>query len=166
LRSVVLDASVVVALCAKEPHRAEEAEAALQERERDGWTFHAPNALVSEAQFILCRKAALGSLTQAEYTAALAILQAVLSVIAFLPEGDGDLLTAAERIRHGYGCSRCADSTYIALAERLSGAGPVELLTFDTGQRSQAAATAPLVTVTVLGAQSDESVAHQTSRPC
>jgi len=50
---------------------------------------------------------------------------------------------------------------YLALAERLSRAGPVELLTFDTGQRSQAAATAPSVTVTVLGRQGEGAPAER-----
>lgn len=94
MRSVVLDASVLVALCAREPHRVHEAEAAMGVRDRDGCAFHAPNALVTETQYVLCKKAASGSLAQAEYGTALVNLQEALSTIAFAPEGDADLLTA------------------------------------------------------------------------
>jgi predicted nucleic acid-binding protein len=137
-------------LCSKEPGRWVAAHDALLTRAAHGDTLHAPHAIVTEALFALCRKLADGRLTVLEHDEALDSLCDVLADVTFPPDGDAALISAAERIRDGYGCSRSADSLYIALAEHLAAGGPVELLTFDEGQVHQAAATAPTVTVTLL----------------
>ena len=66
------------------------------------------------------------------------------------PIGDSSLLTRAEQICQGYGCSRSADTFYIALAEQLAHQGTTELITFDVDQSKMAAAFAPIVSVRLL----------------
>ena len=63
------------------------------------------------------------------------------------PRGDASLITRAEEVRSGYGCSRSADGIYIALAEDLSKTGPTKLLTFDQDLENQVKQNAPTVSV-------------------
>lgn len=63
------------------------------------------------------------------------------------PRGDASLITRAEEVRSGYGCSRSADGIYIALAEELARQGPTNLLTFDQDLENQAKQNAPTVSV-------------------
>lgn len=144
--SLVLDASFVVALCAKEPHRYAHAQNELRVRVAAGCDLHAPNVLAAEATFVLCSKMQNTVLTPADYAIATQNLHALLSIVEFPTGGDAPLLPRADVLRAGYGCSHCADGLYIALAETLA---PCELLTFDTGQKRQAAGSVG-VTVTVL----------------
>jgi predicted nucleic acid-binding protein len=149
-RNVVIDASVLVALCAQEPGRCALADAALEQRDAAGCTVYAPHLIVMETLYVLCNKHIGGELSADEYASAVANLRSSLAAVKFLPEGDAALIARAERIRHGYGCSRSADSLYLALTELLAVTGRAELLTFDAGQRKQAAAVAPSVTVILL----------------
>lgn len=148
--SVTLDASFVIGLCAREPGKYPKAQAALQQRVVDGCSLHAPHLLVMETAYVLCGKQQAAVITPAEYAAAVANLQTVLTIVEFPAGGDVALYARAEQMRQGYGCSRSADGFYIALAENLAASGPSELLTFDAGQQSQAASVAPIVTVTLL----------------
>ena len=150
VQCVVLDASFVIGLCAKEPGKYPKAQVALRQRIVAGCTLHAPHLLVMEAAYVLCGKLQAGALTVAEHAAAVANLQSVMTLITFPLGGDAALIRRAEHIRQGYGCSRSADSFYIALADSLAVPNSSELLTFDVGQQSQAAALAPGVGVTLL----------------
>jgi len=140
----------VIALCAREPDKLEVVRAALRLRSAWGCSFHAPHCLVMEALYVLCNKAQQAALTEADYAKTIRALGRASSRILFPPDGDASLILDAERIREGYGCSRSADSLYIALAERLAASGPAELLTFDVGQVSHAATAAPTVKVALL----------------
>lgn len=151
--SVVVDASFVIGLCAKEPTKYVTAHTELQQRIASGCTIHAPHLLVMEVSFVLCGKLQNGVLTAADYTLAVANFQSLLALIAFDPDGDANLFNRAEQIRQGYGCSHSADSFYLALTESLaiiSLTGDAELLTFDAGQQKQATAAGLSVTVTLL----------------
>jgi len=147
-RSVTLDASFVIGLCAKEPGKYRKAQTELRQRVSSGCSLFAPHLLVMESAFVLCGK--LQNATLTEHSAALANLHTTLARINFLPGGDGALLARAEQLRQGYGCSRSADGFYIALAEHLATTGASDLLTFDAGQQKQAVAHSPTVTVTLL----------------
>lgn len=102
-----------------------------------------------ESLYALCRQLQDGIIIPAAHASAIANLRAFLLMLQPSPVSDADLLVRAEQLRAGYGCSRSADGMYIALAERLAGVGPTELLTFDAGQAKQAAAV-PSVTVRLL----------------
>lgn len=154
---VVVDASVLIARCAREPGRYEVARVALDGISERGIAMHAPALAVMECVFGLCRKAALGSLSPTEHAEALQSLEEAMELVEPPEGGDASLIVAAERIRNGYGCSRSADSFYIALAERLLAEGAVEILTFDAALASHAAATCPAVAVTVLQSSPSEA---------
>ncbi len=66
-------------------------------------------------------------------------------MLEFAPVSDSVLILRAEQIRLNYGCSRSADSLYIALTEHLATVGPAELLTFDAGLKKQAAPTSSII---------------------
>lgn len=146
---VILDASFVIGICAREPKKYVAAQTELGLRIAGGCPLHAPHLLIMEAAYVLCGRQQSGELTQAEHTAATANLGLLSTTIIFPDNGDITLLARAEQLRQGYGCSRSADCFYIALAEQLALSGTVELITFDAGQQRQAAAS-PGVTVTLL----------------
>lgn len=148
--SLVVDASVVVAVTTLEMGSYPVALAQMQRYQRDGWVAYAPGVIVSECLFALCRKLETGILTPAMHARAIRRLRSTLAIILPPPSGDASLAWRAEQIRSGYGCSRSADGLYIALAEQLAQTGPAELVTFDAGMPSQAAATAPSVVVRLL----------------
>jgi predicted nucleic acid-binding protein len=150
--AATLDASFVIGLCAREPGKYAKAQAELGRRIAAGCSLHAPHLLIMEACHVLCKKQDAGETTPQEHAAALVSLQTLSSLIIFPLRGDAQLLARAEQMRGGYGCSRSADSFYLALAEQLAACGSSELLTFDAGQQRQAAAVAPGVTVTLLTA--------------
>ena len=146
---VILDASFVIGVCAREPKKYALAQAELSMRITDGCPLHAPHLLIMEATYVLCGKQQSGELTQSEHTAAVANLGLLSTTIIFPEKGDMSLLVRAEQLREGYGCSRSADCFYIALAEHLALSGTSELITFDAGQQRQTAAS-PGVVVTLL----------------
>jgi predicted nucleic acid-binding protein len=53
--SVVIDANVVIAFCAKEPGGYAKAKAELESYAKAGWRFYAPGVLAAEALFVLCK---------------------------------------------------------------------------------------------------------------
>lgn len=148
--AVVIDASVAIAISARETGREPKANAELLRYSTTGYAFYAPGAIVAETLYILCGKLQQGLLTTAEH--AQAILDFEILMANILPPSDGEvsLVARAEAIRAGYGCSRSADGIYIALAEALSQNGPTVIVTFDQNMQNQAAHNAPLVNVQTL----------------
>ncbi len=141
------DANILIALCAKEPKQSK-AEKALKDYADDGWSFYAPNIIVAEVLYVLCQKHQAGTLTDKAYQKAIENFQDQMK--AFKTVSDADLIERAFQIQQSYGCSRSADSIYIALAEHLAKNHTVEIITFDGGLVNQAAKNAPSVKVNIL----------------
>lgn len=150
LFAVVLDANVLIALCARETNKLKTAETAFDDYTNKGYLFFAPNVLVAEVIYILCQKFTSGSLTLLEYEKAVKAFDYYLSSIVFAPNGEASLLNRAIEIRDGYGCSRSSDGLYIALAEELTKTYNTEFLTFDKGVVNQAAKNAPTIKINLL----------------
>jgi predicted nucleic acid-binding protein len=148
--AVVIDANVVIAVCAKEAGTYLNALAQMRQYVQDGWEVYAPGVMVAEALFGLCRQQQNGIVSSSQHQRAIQRLLISLTAIQPPPKGDAALVERAEQIRGSYGCSHSADGLYIALAEELAQAGPAELVTFDAGLRSHAAAAALTVTVRLL----------------
>lgn len=148
--AVTLDASFIIGYCAKEPAKFAKAQAELARYARDGWTFFAPGVAVSETLFVFCRKLGDGSLTALEHTQAVRSFEALMRAVQPPPGGEFALIGRAEQIRSTYGCSRSADSIYLALTEQLTAQGPSEIVTFDSGLENQAKKNAPSVKVNFL----------------
>lgn len=144
---VIPDANILIALCAKEPKQTT-AEKALETYANDGWDFYAPNIIVAEVLYVLCQKHQAGTLTGKAYEEAIENFQDQMKAIKTI--SDADLIKRAFEIQQSYGCSRSADSIYIALAEHLAKSNIVEIVTFDAGLVNQAAKNAPSVKVNVL----------------
>src|SRR5438128_1873004 len=94
--SVVVDASVVVALAANEPGRYPVALAAIQQYIADDRLLYAPQLLAMEAVYALCRKMQDGLLTAAEHTLSIANLQSFLALLSPAPVSDAQLIARAE----------------------------------------------------------------------
>jgi predicted nucleic acid-binding protein len=149
-RAVVVDASVLIAVAAKEVGSYPVALAQMKRYQQDGWVAYSPSVMISESLYALCRKLETGVLTGAQHARAIRRLRLTLRAILPPPHGDASLTIRAEEVRSGYGCSRSADGLYIALAEQLAQTGPTELVTFDAGMQSQASSMAPGVIVRLL----------------
>jgi predicted nucleic acid-binding protein len=147
---VTIDASFLIALCAREPDKYPKAYSQLGQYVHAGCQFFAPGVLVAEVLFVLCRKLMDGSLTPTEHAQAVQSLVVYLRAIAPPPRGDAALAARAEQLRGTYGCSHSADGLYLALAEELATLGTAELVTFDVGLQKQAAKHAPTVAVRLL----------------
>jgi len=145
--AVVTDANILISVCSKEPTAAS-VKTALENYAKNGWEFFAPNNIVAEVLYILCQKLQNNLLTPKSYDEAIENFQDQMKITQ-TPD-DTQIIKRAKEIQKGYGCSRSADSIYIALAEDLAKSRIVELLTFDKGMINQAAKTAPTVTVKVL----------------
>jgi predicted nucleic acid-binding protein len=125
------------------------AEKALEKYANDGWEFYAPSIIVAEVLYILCQKHHQGgTLTNKAYEEAVDNFQDQMKAITTV--SDATLIQRAFEIQQSYGCSRSADSIYIALAEHLAKSNTVEIVTFDGGLVNQAAKNAPTVKVNVL----------------
>ena len=146
----VLDASLMIALCAKEPHRYEAAKAEVENHALAGGLFYAPNVIVGETLFVLRRKLVNGDLTDAEHAQAVQSFHVRLTAVLPPPGGEASLILRANAICAGLGAGRTADSLYIALAEELSPTYAARLLTYDHGMPKQAARHAPAVVVHLL----------------
>lgn len=53
--AVVPDANVLIGICAKEKDKHQTAETAVEDRLNLGYEFFAPNVIISEVIFILCK---------------------------------------------------------------------------------------------------------------
>jgi predicted nucleic acid-binding protein len=148
--AVVIDANVLIAVCAREQDKLATAEAALADYTAKGWLFYAPGVILGEVLYILCGKLQSGLLNATAHREAIENLQDQMKAILPPPRGEASLIARAEEVRSGYGCSRSADGLYIALAEELAQAGAAELLTFDAGFANQIARNAPTVMVNLL----------------
>lgn len=148
--AIVTDASFAIAICAKETGTEQIALAELRRYTALAYEFFAPGVLVSETLYVLCGKAADGTLKPTDHAQAVLDLETFLASISSPPHGDATLVERAEAIRGGYSCRRSADGFYIALAEQLTQTRPTTLLTFDKELPKQAARHAPSVTVKVL----------------
>jgi predicted nucleic acid-binding protein len=148
--AVVVDANVSIAVCAREQDKLATAEAAINDYAAKGWTFYAPNVIVGEVLFALCKKLQDGSLTQTDYDDAVESFSEQMQMILPPPGGEASLIARAKEIRSGYGCSRSSDSIYIALTEELTKRGSAEFLTFDGDTVNQIAKNALTVKVNLL----------------
>jgi predicted nucleic acid-binding protein len=54
--SVVVDANVLIAFCAKEKDKFTKAHDALADYAQKGWLFYAPGVVVGEVLYVLCGK--------------------------------------------------------------------------------------------------------------
>lgn len=145
--ALVLDANVLISVCSKEPTAAN-AETVLENYAKNGWEFFAPNIIVAEVLYILCRKLQNNLITPKSYDEAIENFQDQMKIIQ--TPNDAEFIRRVKEIQNGYGCSRSADSIYIALAEDLAKTRTVELLTFDKGMTNQILKNAPTVTVKIL----------------
>ncbi len=148
--AVVVDANVVIAICAKEGGREPLALAELAHYSRQGCEFYAPGVLVSEALYVLCGKEQDGTLLSPDYLKAILELESIAAGLLPPPNGEAALVVRSAEIRAGYGCSRSADSIYIALAEALSLERTTVLLTFDKGVSNHVKTNPPTVVVKTL----------------
>jgi predicted nucleic acid-binding protein len=148
--AVVIDANVVIALCAKEMDKEPLALAEMARYSSRGYQFYAPGVLIAEVLYVLCGKEQSGTLASADYARAITELENLASGILPPPQGEAVLVHRAAAIRMSYGCSRASDSIYLALAEELTQTRPTVLLTFDQGIPNQATKNTPTVTVQVL----------------
>ena len=145
--AAVIDASIAIAISAREASREPKANAELLRLSTAGHAFYAPGVIVAETLYILCGKLQGGLLTPAEHAQAVLDFGILMAAIQPPPTGEASLVARAEAIRSGYGCSRSADGIYIALAEELAARLPTVILTFDQNMDKQAARNAPTVTV-------------------
>ena len=148
--AVVIDANVLIALCAQEADKYAVAKAAIEQRAQSGSQFFAPGVIVAETLFALCRKLMDGTLTLADHAKAVQSLHVRMTAILPPVNGDGALVERAEFMRGTYGCSRSADGLYLALAETLTQTGSAELITFDIALAAQASVLLPSLTVCLL----------------
>ena len=146
----VVDASVAVALCAKESGRHEIVREVLNTLALIGCQLYAPGIFVGECLFAMCRKRAEGRLDSVSYNLAIQTLDILALQISQFPHGDAVLTQRATRLLAGYGCSHSNDSLYLALAEALNKIHPTEVLTFDSGLKKQAAVGCPGLNVRLL----------------
>ncbi len=145
--AVVIDASVAIAISARETDREPKANAELHRYSTAGYTFYAPGVIVAETLYILCGKLQQGLLTTDEHAQAILDFETLMANILPPPGGEVSLVAHAEAIRTGYGCSRSADGIYIALAELLAQNVPAVIVTFDQNMQNHAARNAPTVNV-------------------
>lgn len=150
LSCIVIDASTMIALCAKEPLRYANAKAEVENYAQMGSLFYAPNIIVGESLYALRRKLTDGVLNTTEHAQAVQSLWVRMTAILPPPKGEASLILRAEQICAGYGASRSADALYITLAEELSLTYTTHLLTFDQDLPKQAARNAPTVNVHLL----------------
>jgi predicted nucleic acid-binding protein len=150
--AVVVDANVLIAICANETDRSTKATAALSDYAQRGWQFYAPGVVTGEVLFVLCGKLQSGSLTSVEHAVAVRTFEAQMKSILQPPGGEVALIVRAEDLRSGYGCSRSADSIYLALAEELAASMGADLLTFDRDLEKQAPKKTPIVNINLLQA--------------
>lgn len=148
--AVVIDANVAVAAVSNQAGRETTATQALTTYASQGYEWFAPGAIVIEVLYALCQTHHAGLLTAVELQDAIRKFEVLMESILPPPDGESALVDRAFQIGASYGCSRSADSVYIALTEALSQTRPTVLLTFDQGLPNQASKNASTVTVRVL----------------
>ena len=147
---LVIDASVAVAIAAREANRDASANSVLRAFSENSYCFYAPGAIITEVLYALCQKHQRAVLTDAEYDLAVTEFEILMRNVLPPPLGDSALIKGIHDLGKGYGCSRSADGAYITLAEQLTRIMPTELVTFDRELPKQAARNAPTVNVRLL----------------
>ena len=148
--AIVIDANVIVAISSGEAGRDAMATAELTRYASLGYKWFAPGVIIAETPFALCGKLNGNILSPVNYATAIRTFQRTMRNVLPPPNGDIALIQRSEQIASGYGCSRSADSIYIALAEQLAQTRPTVLITFDKELPKQAARHTPTVKVLVL----------------
>ena len=120
----------------------------LENYAKSGWEFLAPNIIVVEVLYILCKKLQNGLMPPQSYEKIIENFDDQMKTVQ-LPS-DARLIKTAIEIQSEYGCSPSLDGLYTALAEDLAKTRTVEIFTLDRGMVNQAAKNAPTVTVKVL----------------
>ena len=95
--SVVVDANVLIAICAREKAKFNKAETALKDFAAKGSVFYAPGLIIGEVLYVLCGKLQNGLLTAAEHDKAVRSFQAQMNAILPPPRGDAALVTKSRR---------------------------------------------------------------------
>jgi predicted nucleic acid-binding protein len=139
-KHVVLDACFVVAFCANQHGRRARAMAELAAYAAAGCTFYAPGVLISETLYSFCEMERDGTITAAERAQAVQAFLTLMTTVRPSPNGDLALVPRTIDIHGSYGCSRTADSIYLALTESLAQQEPSEIVTFDGHIENQAIA--------------------------
>ena len=150
VEAIILDASVAVAVSAKETDKVQIAQETIQYYTDQQCLFFAPGVLVSESLYVLCKKVETGKLSAEDHIEAINDLADFLLPILSSTQGDKSLIKRADEIRGEYSCRRSADGLYIALAEELAAIYETVVLTFDEDMVKQAARHAPTVKVQLL----------------
>lgn len=153
--AVVIDANILISICAKEPHQAI-AENALADYANNGWVFYAPGAILTEVPFVLCKKHQNGLLSEVKYREAITAFNDYMQTILPSPQGDIRFILRAEEIRQGYSCLHTTDAFYLALTEELAQSGAAEFVTFDKRAVNVAAQNAPTVKVNLLSHETSD----------
>lgn len=148
--AIVLDASVAIAIAAKEAGREPMVLAELARYSQLGYSWFAPGVIIAETLYVVCGKKQRGELSGADYVTAISSFKKTVTSIIARPDGDWSLIARAEQIVAGYGCSHSADGIYIALAEDLAATRPTVLLTLYDVMSKQAARNAATINVQAL----------------
>src|SRR5215211_5995114 len=93
INAVVVDANVLIAICAKEQGKADTAELAMADYAAQGWDFYAPNVIVGEVLYVLCQKFHNAELTQIEYEKSVTVFKNQLKGLFLSPGGESSLVT-------------------------------------------------------------------------
>jgi predicted nucleic acid-binding protein len=150
-KHVTVDASIIVGICAIEPHTYPAADEALQDYAAKGYQFHAPAVIVAEVLNALCRKLKVDqSLTSDQFRSAILDFEAMMSLFQPIPDGDVPFISRASMILGAYDFRQSNDAIYLALTDHLSTLGQTEIVTFDQRMHSLARAMAPGVRVNLL----------------
>lgn len=148
--AVVVDASVIVGLCANEPDNYSAARAKFEEYAAAGCELFAPGVAIAEVLYALCRKLQENVFDLTDYLNAVTLFDSLMVDIKPSPKGDASLILRAEQIRASRGCSRANDALYLALAEQMMADRKAEVVTFDGKMKTHASAHAAGVAVQLL----------------
>ena len=95
---VVLDANVLIAICARENDKLRQAEAVINDYAAQGVIFYVPGVLVAEVLYVLCLKLQEGLLSSTTYQESIENFQDQMMGISPPPRGDNSLI--ARRCRN------------------------------------------------------------------
>lgn len=152
---VVIDASFMIGICARERDKHDQARTLLEEYQDSHCRLYAPGVMLTECCFVLCKKKRDGEIGAADHTLAVESLIMSMKGVSPTPCNESDLIRRADFFAEPYGCNFVNDSMYLALAEYLSLSGPTDLLTFDKKMHDRATNLAPAIRSRLLIAQQD-----------
>ena len=96
---VAIDATLLIALCARELDKIAAAEREMERYAQEGYDFYAPGVILAESLFVLCRKLQDSILSALDHANAIDDLRDYMTIINSPPNGDGSLVARAEQIR-------------------------------------------------------------------